>query len=111
MKFRVNGRIWIETDSGTFAGYGRITLLERISQFGSITEAAKSMKMSYRQAWELIDSMNKQSERPLVTKVSGGAGGGGTVLTGEGEKLIAEYKKIHEDFRKFSELETHNLKF
>lgn len=66
MKMQVKGRVWLETAKGTFAGEGRITLLEKIEEFGSITEAARSMKMSYRQAWEQIDAMNKQSEKPLV---------------------------------------------
>lgn len=109
MKFRVTGRVWIETEQGTFAGLGRITLLERIKKHGSITVAARSMKMSYRQAWELIDSMNKKSEKPLVKKVSGGAGGGGSVLTEEGERLINEYWKIHSDFLQFNEMETQKL--
>jgi len=110
MKFKVTGRIWIETEQGTFAGLGRITLLEGIQKYGSITRAAKSMKMSYRQAWELIDSMNRQSDTPLVNKVSGGAGGGGSVLTEEGARVITEYLKLHSEFQKFNELETNNLK-
>jgi len=111
MEFRVNGRVWIETDNGTFAGVGRITLLEKIRELGSISEAAKSMRMSYRQAWELIDSMNRQSEKPLVNKVSGGAGGGGTIITPEGERIIEEYWKLHAGFKRFSENETKNLPF
>ncbi|MBK6522171.1 MAG: LysR family transcriptional regulator [Sphingobacteriaceae bacterium] len=97
----VKGRIWLETAKGTFAGEGRITLLERIMEHGSITDAAKSMKMSYRQAWEQIDAMNKQSEKPLVIKVSGGAGGGGSLITHEGKKVIDIYKKLNEQFEKF----------
>ena len=101
MKLKVTGRVWIETPKGTFAGAGRVALLERIKDFGSITLAAKSMKMSYRQAWEQIDAMNKQSEKPLVIKVSGGAGGGGSVVTNEGKKVIQLYKQINKKFDDF----------
>lgn len=101
MKIQVRGRVWLETVKGTFAGEGRITLLEKIEEFGSITEAARSMKMSYRQAWEQIDAMNKQSEKPLVIKVSGGAGGGGSVVTNEGKKVIQLYKQINKKFDDF----------
>lgn len=101
MKMKVKGRIWLETSKGTFAGEGRITLLERIKEYGSITEAAKSMKMSYRQAWEQIDAMNKQSDKPLVIKVSGGAGGGGSLLTKEGEKVIELFKRLTLQFDEF----------
>jgi molybdate transport system regulatory protein len=102
MKYSVKGRIWIETEKGAYFGSGRITLLERIKEFGSITVAAKSMKMSYRQAWEQVESMNKQVEKPLVIKNSGGLGGGGTQLTKEGERVIALYNNVSEQFLEFA---------
>ena len=102
MKYSVKGRIWIETEKGAYFGSGRITLLERIKEFGSITVAAKSMKMSYRQAWEQVESMNKQVEKPLVIKNSGGLGGGGTQLTKEGEKVIDLYNNVSEQFLEFA---------
>jgi molybdate transport system regulatory protein len=109
MNYRVSGRVWIETEQGTYAGTGRIRLLENIRQYGSITEAARAMKMSYRQAWELVDSMNKLSGRPVVNKISGGSGGGGSVVTAEGEKLIAEFHKVQAEFAQFSHAETQKL--
>lgn len=109
MKLKVTGRVWIETPKGTFAGAGRVALLERIKDFGSITDAAKSMKMSYRQAWEQIDAMNKQSDKPLVIKVSGGAGGGGSVVTSEGEKVIKMYKKLTKSFDAFVKTESNKI--
>lgn len=102
MKYKVKGRIWIETEKGAYFGSGRITLLERIKEFGSITVAAKSMKMSYRQAWEQVESMNKQAEKPLVIKNSGGLGGGGTQLTKEGERVISLYNNVSEQFLEFA---------
>lgn len=108
--YTVKGRIWIEGNNGTFIGNGRIALLERIKKYGSITKAAKSMKMSYRHAWELIDSMNKQAKKPLIVTAAGGIGGGGTLVTSEGEKVIKEFCKLHERFTKFNEKETKKLK-
>ena len=95
------GRIWIDGKEGTFLGYGRIVLLERIREHGSITKAAKSMEMSYRNAWELVDSMNTQASRPLVEAATGGSGGGGAILTDEGEKAIKLFWEFHEDFQNF----------
>ncbi|MCP4995252.1 MAG: LysR family transcriptional regulator, partial [Gammaproteobacteria bacterium] len=69
---RLGGRIWIEGPEGTFLGYGRVVLLERIREHGSISAAARSMEMSYRHAWELVDSMNRQSRSPVVVKSTGG---------------------------------------
>jgi len=62
-KYSTHGRIWISKKEETFLGYGRVVLLERIIDYGSITKAAKSMGMSYRNAWELVASMNKLSKK------------------------------------------------
>lgn len=107
--YKVNGNIWIEGKNGAFIGLGRVKLLEKIKEHGSITVAAKSMKMSYRQAWELVDSMNKQAPRPLVVTAAGGVGGGGTVVTAEGEKAIRQYTQLFSRFDKFIKAETSKL--
>jgi molybdate transport system regulatory protein len=97
----LSGRVWISGEEETFLGYGRVILLERIQQYGSITQAAKSMEISYRHAWELVDSMNGQSAAPLVHTVSGGKNGGGTQLTEEGEKAIKLFWQFYTDFQDF----------
>ena len=107
--YQIKGSIWIEGKSGAFIGLGRVVLLEGIKKHGSITTAAKAMKMSYRQAWELISSMNKQSKKPLVLTSSGGSGGGGTKITEEGERAIKLFRDLNERFMKFSEKETKGL--
>lgn len=104
------GHIWIQGSEGTFLGYGRVALLERIREYGSITKAAKSLEMSYRRAWMLIDSMNRQTPEPFVVTSAGGKRGGGTRVTEAGERAIDLFWKIHEDFQEFlgSERETVN---
>ena len=99
----LRGRIWIDGSEGTFLAYGRITLLEKIREYGSITQAAKSMKISYRHAWELVESMNRQAPQPFVERLAGGKGGGGTRLTEAGEKAIAMFWKFYADFQVFIE--------
>ena len=99
--YKVKGNIWIEGENGALMGIGRMNLLEQIAELGSITAAAKTMKMSYRQAWELIDSMNKQSKKPLVVTSAGGMGGGGTTVTVEGLNVIKQYKSLLIKFDKF----------
>lgn len=103
--YHFRGRVWIGGTEGTFLGYGRIVLLERIREYGSITKAAKSMDMSYRHAWELVDSMNSQTPKPFVVTATGGKGGGGTRLTEAGEKAISLFWKFYGDFQKFLEKE------
>ncbi len=97
----LKGHIWLEGSEGTFLGYGRIALLERIREYGSITKAAKALEMPYRKAWLLIDSMNRQVPKPFVVTSAGGKKGGGTRVTPEGEKAIAVFWKIHDNFQKF----------
>ncbi|MBI4699439.1 MAG: LysR family transcriptional regulator [Nitrospirae bacterium] len=95
------GRIWIDGKEGTFLGYGRIVLLERIREYGSITKAASSMEISYRHAWKLVDSMNRQAARPLVETATGGKKGGGALLTKDGEKAVSLFWRLYKDFQDF----------
>ena len=106
---QIKGRLWIEGREGTFLGYGRVILLERIREHGSISAAARSMEMSYRHAWKLVDSMNRQVDEPLVEKVSGGRCGGGAVLTEAGEAAVKRFWKLYERFQLFLMRETRKL--
>lgn len=101
--YSVRGRIWIGRGDETFLGYGRVVLLERIREHGSISKAAKSMEMSYRHAWELVEEMNCLAPVPLVDTATGGQGGGGAVLTPAGEEAIALFWELYQDFRRYIE--------
>ena len=57
-RMTVKARVWLEKDGETFLASGRVALLEKIDTYGSVTKAAKSMGMSYRHAWLLLDAMN-----------------------------------------------------
>ena len=100
-KYRLHGRFWVEGREGTFLGYGRVVLLERIREHGSISAAARSMEMSYRHAWKLVDSMNRQSRHPVVKKSTGGRGGGGARLTKAGQQAIDCFWSVYRDFKNF----------
>lgn len=73
-------------------GPGKVALLEAIREHGSITAAAKSLDMSYRRAWLLVDETNRALKSPAVSSGHGGPNGGGTVLTGTGEELLRLYR-------------------
>jgi molybdate transport system regulatory protein len=96
---RVAGRLWIEQGDETYLSWGRVVLLERIREHGSISAAARSMEMGYRHAWELVASMNQLAPEALVEKAPGGAGGGGAQLTPAGEAAIEEFWRLVADFR------------
>jgi len=73
---------------GSF-GPGKAELLERIDRLGSISAAARAMRMSYRQAWMLLDTMNQAFQGPLVETSQGGPRGGGAAVTPLGKRILA----------------------
>jgi molybdate transport system regulatory protein len=89
----VRSKVWLEKDGKLFMGWGRATLLERIDQFGSISAAARSMHLAYRNAWLWVEAMNHLAPSPLVEKSTGGSRGGYARLTEEGRRIIREYKE------------------
>ncbi len=107
--YEIHGRVWIKGAQGTFLGFGRVVLLERIREHGSISAAARSMKMSYRHAWKLVDSMNRQSRNPVVEMSTGGKGGGGATVTDAGNHAIESFWSAHQDFKAFLALRSQQL--
>ena len=97
----LRGAIWITVGDENFGGAGRIALLSKIAEYGSISQAAKSMQMSYKAAWDAIDTMNNLAGEPLVERLTGGKGGGGTRLTRRGEQLIKNFQIIEREHRRF----------
>lgn len=89
----MRSKVWVEKDGKLLMGTGRAMLLERIDQLGSISAAARSMKLTYRNAWLWVEAMNRLAPAPLVVKSAGGERGGYARLTEEGRRIIAEYKK------------------
>lgn len=87
-RLKADGRFWLTLDGRNFLGRGRIELLQRIRETGSISKAAKAMKMSYKAAWDAADAMNTAWQSPLVE-----SGPAGSRLTGDAERLIAAYQK------------------
>jgi molybdate transport system regulatory protein len=75
-------------------GPGKVDLLEAIRATGSITAAAKTLGMSYRRAWLLVDTMNRCFNTPLVATEAGGASGGGAELTAVGVEVVQRYRSI-----------------
>lgn len=101
LSLAADGRIWINTPEGKLVGKGRIELLEKIKELGSIRQAALVMEMSYRQAWQLIDDMNTIANTPLVISTRGGKGGGSATITEKGEQLIALFNSFNKKFQLF----------
>lgn len=77
-------------------GPGKIDLLEAIGSAGSIAAAARALGMSYRRAWLLIDEMNRGLREPVIEARTGGAQGGGALLTATAHDIIGRYRAIEQ---------------
>lgn len=75
-------------------GPGKADLLEAIARTGSIAAAGRSLGMSYRRAWLLVETMNQSFRAPLVGAAKGGRRGGGAKLTRNGEEVLARYRSM-----------------
>jgi len=100
---RVRERILME--STVAMGPGKADLLEAIAKTGSISAAAREMRMSYRRAWILVDTMNEWFKAPLVSTAKGGIHGGGARFTPLGRRVLSQYrslsKKVEKSFGPF----------
>ncbi|HAT33379.1 MAG TPA: molybdenum-dependent transcriptional regulator [Janthinobacterium sp.] len=97
----LQGSVWLTVGGENLGGAGRVALLAAIGDCGSITQAAKAVKMSYKAAWDAIDAMNQLAGEPLVERLAGGKGGGGTRLTRRGEQLVQNFKIIEREHQNF----------
>lgn len=89
----------------------RITLLQAIEVAGSISKAAKMVPMSYKAAWDAIDSINNLCPHAVVSKETGGVGGGGAKITPYGRNLINTYTLLQKEHKKFLQSVSDNTDF
>lgn len=89
--------IRIDLASGARIGPGKVAVLEAIAMAGSISAAGRSLKMSYRRTWELVEELNKSLGTAVVETAAGGSGGGGAVLTKAGKAVVSAYRAIELD--------------
>ncbi len=87
-------RIWLEQDGRPCFGDGRARLLRAVAQTGSLSEAARRLGMSYRTAWQHVNTMERAFGRKLMDRRVGGSTGGGCRLTADGLRLLAAYRRF-----------------
>jgi molybdate transport system regulatory protein len=97
------GSVWFKSGERTLGGASRIALLAAIRETGSITAAAKAVGLSYKAAWDAVDTMNNLAGEALVKRSTGGKGGGGTTLTPRALGLIDTFRAVEREHRKFIE--------
>jgi molybdate transport system regulatory protein len=95
-------RLTLTMASGARIGPGKAALLESIESSGSISAAARALGMDYKRAWLLLDSINGAFKMPAVERVTGGAGGGGALLTPFGKELLTRYRSLEKAVAKMA---------
>ena len=91
---RPKSKVWLELEGQPVFGDGKAGLLQAIKQQGSISQAARVYKMSYRAAWGRVRKMEQRLGTRLVERQAGGKAGGGSVLTPAGEELLNRYRRF-----------------
>jgi molybdate transport system regulatory protein len=96
----VECQISIKKNGYSFLSPAKTELLNQIMQSGSLSSAAKKLKISYQHAWTMIVEMNRLAPSPLVIMQRGGINGGGTEISGYGRRILKEYKQIEMQINK-----------
>lgn len=119
MENRNGGRLW--SDVYVRIGKGNVSFtpetalfLEMIEHTGSIQSACTCVHISYTKGWKLLNETEKALGYPLVERFSGGASGGGSILTPQSRRLLETYQRFrdevrHEASRLFSQLFSDDL--
>ena len=89
--------IRLDLESGARIGPGKVAVLEEIARSGSISAAGRTLHISYRRTWELVEELNRSLGGPVVRTAAGGSGGGGASLTELGEAVVSRYRAIEVD--------------
>ena len=91
---QLRARLWVQGAAGPALTDAGADLLEQIMACGSLSEAARRLRYSYRRAWMLLNAMNRRWPTPLVRTAVGGTHGGGAQVTEAGEKILRSYRDI-----------------
>jgi len=87
-------RLWLEDSKRTVVlDQTDAALLRHIAETGSLTQAAKRVGMSYRNAWDRVEKMEAKFGYTLVERKIGGKAGGGATITEESRRLLKEFRK------------------
>lgn len=87
----------VQRDPAARMGGDRVRLLAAIRDHGSISAAARAIGLSYKAAWDAVNTMNNVFGQPLVEAAPGGRSGGKTALTPAGHQVIAAFHTIQEE--------------
>ena len=93
-------RFRVDFSDTSSIGPGKVALLESIKECWSVSAAARTMGMSYRRAWTLLETVNKSFDVRATIHNVGGVGGGGVEVTEFGELLIKSFRDAERRFNR-----------
>jgi molybdate transport system regulatory protein len=108
-QFSINGSLWISKGNELFIGPAQFRLIKQVINDGSILAASQNLHISYQQAWNIVDKMNRLSPLPLVTRYKGGNDGGGCRIDNFGMKVFHQFEENEERLNKL--IDEINLNF
>ncbi|MDO9537772.1 MAG: LysR family transcriptional regulator [Thermoplasmata archaeon] len=103
MKLKPKFKLWLEVDGKPVIGEGRADLLMEIYETGSLSAAARNLRISYRHAHEMLSELNERCGMGIIATEVGGASGGGTRLTAKGRKLVESYQAMKNELENWLE--------
>lgn len=101
-EFKVEALLALRGRGFPAVGTERIAMLEAVITEGTITGAAKALGYSYKSVWDGIAAINNLLPRPAVIAQAGGAKGGQAEVTADGQRLIADFRRLEERLNRIS---------
>lgn len=99
----VRSKVWFEMDGKHIFGKGLAKLLDSVTNHKTLRSAAENAGISYRKALKLISSAENALDCKLITRFSGGTGGGTSELSGAGKNLLSAYKQMNNDVTDYAD--------
>jgi len=107
--FSARTKLWLLREGGFVLGPGLAGLMEAVESLGSLRKAAAQQGISYRHAWDLFRKAEANLGEGLLSKRTGGAGGGGSLLSPLGRRLLEAYRKVQEEVEERARLRLESL--
>lgn len=92
----LDGAIWFHSGATNWGNPRRMALLAAIHTHGSISAAARAIKLSYKAAWDAVNTINGLAAEPLIICATGGARGGGAHLSEKALEILTLYQQMEQ---------------
>ncbi len=98
---QLTGSIWLGSGTRNWGTQRRMALLQAIDEEGSISAGARKIGLSYKAAWDAVETMNSLAGETLVERTTGGQRGGGAILTPRACNIVALYRTLDQAHQRF----------